>query len=174
MAGKRHETRQRVVIGANAQSCLLSCAAAAGTANLVGKPAPPLAGVDLHQQPVDLAALRGRRVLLMFWATWCSPCRKEMPLVQAAFVKYQAHGFAVIAVNVGDDTEDADKFLKQFDLEFPVILDKNGNTAQRFQVVGLPPIYFIDSAGVVRAEILGNDLTAERLENFLQPSVTAQ
>jgi len=174
MDGKRHESRLRVVIGAIALSCLLSCAAAAGTANLVGKPAPPLAGVDLHQQPVDLAALRGRRVLLMFWATWCSPCRKEMPLVQAAFVKYQAHGFAVIAVNVGDDTEDADKFLKQFDLEFPVILDKKGNTAQRFQVVGLPTNYFIDSAGAVRAEILGDEHTAERLENFLQPSVTAQ
>jgi len=174
MGGKRHESRLHVVLGAIALSCLLSCAAAAGTASLVGKPAPALAGVDLHQQPIDLTALRGQRVLLMFWATWCSPCRKEMPLVQAAFAKYQAHGFAVIAVNVGDDAEDADKFLKQFDLKFPVILDRNGNTAQRFQVVGLPTNYFIDSAGVVRAEILGNDLTTERLENFLQPPVTAQ
>lgn len=162
------------MLGAITLSCLLNCTAAAGTASLVGKPVPALAGVDLHQQPVDLAALRGQRVLLMFWATWCSPCRKEMPLVQAAFAKYQAHGFAVIAVNVGDDAEDANKFLKQFDLKFPVILDKNGNTAERFQVVGLPTNYFIDSAGVIRAEILGNDLTAERLENFLQPSVTAQ
>src|SRR3569623_1109613 len=85
MGGKRHESRLHVVLGAIALSCLLSCAAAAGTASLVGKPAPALAGVDLHQQPIDLAALRGQRVLLMFWATWSSPCRKEMPLVKSAF-----------------------------------------------------------------------------------------
>lgn len=157
-----------------AAASLLCCAAAAHGASLVGKPAPPLAGVDLQHQPVDLSALRGQRVLVMFWATWCSPCRKEMPLVQAVFDKYHAQGFAVIAVDVGDDSNDAAAFLHQYRLAFPVLLDPNGHTAERFQVIGLPTNYLIDADGVVRAEILGGDLTTERLEKSLAALTTAR
>lgn len=147
---------------------LLCCSAAGEAASLVGKPAPPLAGVDLQQQAIDIGALRGRSVLVMFWATWCGPCREEMPFVQAAFEKYRAHGFSVIAVNVGEEAADAAAFMRRFDLTLPVTLDRTGDIAERFRVIGLPTNYLVDADGIVREQVVGKGLTAERLEQFLR------
>ena len=143
-----------------------SCAAVGG--DITGKPAPPLTTVDLQQRTVDLADLHGQTVLLMFWATWCGPCRKEMPLVQAAYKRHRDDGFAVIAVNVSDDREDVKDYVKEMAVEFPIVLDPNGDTAERFGVVGLPTNYVIDAKGMVREEIIGGGLSADHLEDILR------
>lgn len=95
-----------------ALACLLALAAHGATAGLVGKAAPPLQGGDPQGQTIDLKQLRGGPVLVTFWATWCAPCRKEMPLVQAAYDKYRARRFAAVAVNVGDKAADVDAYAR--------------------------------------------------------------
>jgi cytochrome c biogenesis protein CcmG/thiol:disulfide interchange protein DsbE len=136
-------------------------------ADMVGKTAPALTAVDLEQQPAGLAALHGHAVLVMFWATWCGPCRKEMPVVQAAYEKFRDRGFAVIAVNVSDDRKDVERFVEKMGVKFPVVLDPDGDTAERFGVVALPTSYVIDAVGTVREEILGGDLNAARLKDIV-------
>ena len=142
-----------------------ACVAGADT---VGKLAPPLTGNDLQQRHVSLAELRGQPVLVMFWATWCGPCRKEMPLVQAAYDNFRNKGFTVIAVNVSDDHEDVADYAKEMGVEFPIILDPRGDTAERFGVIGLPTNYIIDAIGTVREEIIGGDLNADRLKKIIR------
>ena len=142
-----------------------ACVAGADT---VGKLAPPLTGNDLQQRNVSLAELRGQPVLVMFWATWCGPCRKEMPLVQAAYDNFRDKGFTVIAVNVSDDHEDVADYAKEMGVEFPIILDPRGDTAERFGVIGLPTNYVIDAAGTVRDEIIGGDLNDDRLKKIIR------
>ena len=135
--------------------------------DVVGKPAPSLGVTDLQHRPVNLAKLHGQTVLLMFWATWCGPCRKEMPMVQAAYEKFQGKGFTVIAVNVSDDREDVERYTKKLGVSFPVVLDPEGNIAERFGVIGLPTNYIIDSTGTVRKQIIGGGLDRDHLEEIL-------
>ena len=149
-------------------ACLLTLANLCHAAAMVGKPAPPFTAVDLQQRPVNLAHLRGQTVLVMFWATWCAPCRKEMPEVQAVYKKYEGKGFEVIAVNVSDEREDVEDYVKKMGLELHVVMDPEGDTAQRFGVMGLPTNYVIDGSGMVVEEIIGGKLTSEVLEEILK------
>lgn len=139
-------------------------------AELMNKPAPRLVTTDLQQHPVNLAELHGQTVLVMFWATWCGPCRKEMPEVQAVYEKYRNAGFAVIAVNVGEDREDVEKYVKKMDVRLPIVLDSEGKIAERFGVIGLPTNYIVDGEGNIRDRILGGKLTADYLESIVVKS----
>lgn len=111
---------------------------------------PTLDGGELR-----LSDLRGKAVVVNFWATWCSPCRREMPLLVRAFRQFGGQGLVVVAVNVQEDEGSASRFAREFGLPFPVALDKTGAVANAYRLLGLPTTFFIDGEGVVRSVFRG-------------------
>lgn len=118
-----------------------------------GEPAPDIRLPTLGGPETSLAALRGRPVLVNFWASWCGPCREEMPLIVAAYEAHRRAGLQVLAVNLRDQEEhgrDVERFVAQFQLPFPVLLDQRGRIRRRYQVAGVPTSVFVDAGGAVR------------------------
>ena len=106
---------------------------------------PARAGGD-----VSLASLRGQVVLVNFWATWCGPCRKEMPLLEQIYQRYKGLGFTLLAVNVEEDSGGADQWLKATPVSFPVLLDRDNRVSKLYQVTAMPSTVIIDRKGQVR------------------------
>jgi len=103
-----------------------------------------------------LSDFRGKTVVLNFWATWCPPCRAEMPELQAAWEERQSsEDFVVLAVNLDETPFEVNRFFEDFGLTFPVVLDVGGSVADHYGVRGLPATFFIDPAGVLRSKNLG-------------------
>ncbi|MEI6779060.1 MAG: TlpA disulfide reductase family protein [Chloroflexales bacterium] len=116
----------------------------------VGKLAPTFQLSTPDGTPVSLAGLRGHVVLVNFWATWCPPCRAEMPAIQAAYARYQGQGFTVVAVTANETPANVTSFFKERGLGFPALLD-DGRVHTAYRASGLPSSFFIDRQGVVRA-----------------------
>ena len=102
---------------------------------------------DNQNKPQRLADYRGKPVILNFWATWCPPCREEMPSMQRAHQALSGEGIAVIAVNVGDDAETIGDFLAEVPVDFPLPMDTESKVAQSYPLKGLPTTYVIDPEG---------------------------
>lgn len=130
---------------------------------LVGKPAPGFTLATLEGGRVGLETLRGKPVVLNFWASWCVPCRTEMPLLERAWRAHAGEGLAVVGVVYADSNENARGFYKELDLTFPSLIDASGKTAVDYGVTGLPETYFIDRSGVIVAKKYGA-LEADELE----------
>jgi cytochrome c biogenesis protein CcmG/thiol:disulfide interchange protein DsbE len=118
-------------------------------------PAPDFALAGLDGAPVRLSELRGQVVLVNYWATWCGPCRAEMPMIQAAYDEYRERGFAVLAVNAREDRQTVAAYLAEGRLSFPALLDHDGAVGAAYQATVMPSSFFIDRAGVVRAVYKG-------------------
>ncbi len=116
----------------------------------VGKLAPTFQLSTPGGTPVSLAGLRGHVVLVNFWATWCPPCRAEMPAIQAAYARYQGQGFTVVAVTANETPANVTSFFHARGLGFPALLD-DGRVHTAYRASGLPSSFFIDRQGVVRA-----------------------
>ncbi|GIW20705.1 MAG: hypothetical protein KatS3mg065_1001 [Chloroflexota bacterium] len=142
-------------------SLVLAAACSAPVAR-TGQPAPPLAGVTLDGGRLDLAELRGRPVIVNFWASWCRPCREEFPLLAAALRDHAEEGLAIVGVLFKDEPEPARRFVADQGVDWPTVLDPDGRLAATYRVVAPPQTYFIDRSGVVRSiqigELLGVDL----------------
>ena len=110
---------------------------------------------DLTGRPVRLTDLHGHPVLINLWATWCHPCREEMPSLQALYTAYREQGFIVVAV--ASDTDGRDTvapFVQQYGLTFPVVLDPHNTLEERLQVAGIPTSYVLDRQGrIVSVEV---------------------
>jgi len=117
--------------------------------------APELSLPDMHGQPHDLASLRGRVVLVNFWATWCPPCVYEMPGIQRLANRLAGQQFSVLAVNVGESRQQVHRFLKLIDFDATVLLDRDGETFARWGATAYPASYLIDAAGRIRFEAVG-------------------
>jgi thiol-disulfide isomerase/thioredoxin len=141
--------------------------AAAGTAQVpaAGRRAPDLTLKTLAESSVRLAQFRGRPLVVNFWATWCKPCRAEMPMLVAAHDRHRVAGLQILAVNLRDQERgrDVQRFVEEFRLPFPVLLDAHGRARRAFRVRAIPTTIFIDSAGLVRLEHPG-PLTEELLQ----------
>lgn len=118
----------------------------------VGDSAPAINLDRLGGGQTSLGSLRGRPVLVNFWASWCVPCRQEMPELAAAWQARRTSGLEVLAVNLTDQErlKDVEAFVVEFALPFPVLLDKRGRVRERYGLAALPTTYFVDSLGVVR------------------------
>ncbi len=101
-------------------------------------------------KPVALADLKGQVVLINFWASWCGPCRQEMPILDQLYRSYQAAGFTLVGVNVEPNATDAQKFLKGTPVSFPILFDPNSAVSQLYQVSGMPSTVIVDREGKVR------------------------
>jgi len=138
----------------------------------LGQVAPTFTLPDLAGEQVSLDEARGKVIFVMFWASWCHPCMKEMPEVQATFEQYKSQGFQVVAVNFGESTATAQATADRFGLTFPVLMDRRGNVAAEYRVLGLPLSFFVDSEGIVRERIFGLTMTKEeigkRVKHYLQ------
>jgi peroxiredoxin len=124
----------------------------------VGQPAPDFLLESRRADPLLLSSLQGRVVILNFWASWCGPCRQEMPEFQRAFARGEAAGApVVVAVNVLslDARAPAEAFVDELGVTFPVLFDATGDVAERYRVRGLPSTFFIDRDGVVRRATYG-------------------
>jgi peroxiredoxin len=99
---------------------------------------------------VQLDELKGQVVMINFWATWCGPCRQEMPLLAQLAQKYEPLGFTLLGVNVEPDSAAAVAWLKNVPVSFPILFDTDSAVAGRFGVEGMPSTVFIDRAGKVR------------------------
>lgn len=118
----------------------------------VGAPAPAYRTVSLAGDSVSLAAQRGKVVLFNIWATWCHPCRTEIPELQAIHARYQARGLELVGVSVdAEGSDDAIRaFTKDFRMTYPVWRDPDERVSTQFLVIGVPATFLIDRAGVLR------------------------
>lgn len=117
----------------------------------VGRLAPDFALSTADGTPVTLAELRGQVVLINVWATWCPPCRAEMPAIQAAYERYEREGFTVLAVNVGEDPATVTAYMDEVGLSFPAPLDRDGSVSMAYRVTAMPSSFFVDRRGVIRS-----------------------
>jgi thiol-disulfide isomerase/thioredoxin len=120
-----------------------------------GKATPPLSRTDLQGRKVDLKELRGSVVLVNFWATWCAPCKDELPSLERLRAKLAGRPFAVLTVNFGEFPEKIAPFVAQEQITLPVLLDTQKETAKLWKVGGLPMTFVIDAKGRVRYRVFG-------------------
>lgn len=140
----------------------------AGRPPLVGGPAIPFILNDLEGRQVNSVDYRGKVVLLTFWATWCEPCKKEMPEIQAAYEHYREKDFGVLAVNFGEKPQAVLPLVKKMGLVFPVLIDQKVEVASQYGVVSLPVSFFIDQNGMIKEQVFGGTLTKEGIGKILQ------
>ncbi len=129
--------------------------AALPPAPAIGHPAPLFTLPTLAGESLALADLHGQPVVLNFWASWCGPCRAEMPELQRLHDRLSETGVVVLGVNQGESPETAAAFLQALDLNFPVALDQRTGVSQRYLVNSLPTTFFIDRGGVIRSTFIG-------------------
>ncbi|MEC4669754.1 MAG: TlpA disulfide reductase family protein [Nitrospirota bacterium] len=133
----------------------------------VGKVAPDFDLPNLEDNYVRLSDFRGKVVFLNFWATWCKPCREEMPSMEVLYRNFKQDGLVVLAVSIDRVTtkQEIPPFVKSLNLTFPVLIDSWGQTDKRYKLMGVPETYIIDQQGILREKVIGpRDWT--RLDNL--------
>jgi len=136
---------------------------------LVGEIAPDFSLKTMDGQTVHFTALKGKAVLINLWATWCPPCRLEMPAIQAVYQKYKDRGLVVLAINLTaqDNLADVSAFVKELKLTFPILLDTTGDvSASSYGMYSLPMSFFIDPQGVIR-NIVFDAMDPGKIESYL-------
>jgi len=114
------------------------------------KPAPDFTLKSLGGKNLKLSEMAGSVVLVNFWASWCGPCREEMPLLNSLHNKYEPLGFTVLGVNVEEDVKGAEGFLKNFPVDFPVLLDSDNRVSEQYKVIAMPTTVVVDRDGNMR------------------------
>jgi len=132
--------------------------------------APNFETVTETGETIKLADLRGQVVLLNFWATWCGPCRIEMPEFETAYQERKADGFTILAVNNQETVEDVVGFREEMGVTFPMLMDENGDLQKQYGVFSYPSTYIIDREGVIIARHFG-PLTAEQIQELLNQAL---
>lgn len=127
----------------------VACMSTASAGELSGAaPGFDLAAMDGGR--VALEDLRGQVVMVNFWATWCGPCREEMPHLEALYQRYSDLGFTLLGVNVEEDSSGADEFLSETPVSFPILFDPGNQVSELYDVVAMPSTVLIDRSGNMR------------------------
>jgi peroxiredoxin len=114
------------------------------------KPAPDFTLPDDSGLAVSLSELHGQVVMINFWASWCGPCRQEMPLLEQIHQRYESLGFTLLGVNVEEDSSDAKAFLEDRPVSFPILYDPDNGVSKLYDVIAMPSTVLIDRQGNVR------------------------
>jgi peroxiredoxin len=148
------------------------------TAAATGKTSAPQAGFaapDFTLSTPDgkeytLSRLKGNAVLVNLWATWCPPCRAEMPAIERMYREYRSQGLVVLAVNMTyqDDPTAVAPFIQEYDLTFPVLLEETGKVGYAYQLRSLPSSYFINRAGVIQEVVIGGPMSEALLRTRIE------
>jgi peroxiredoxin len=154
----------------------LSVAAASAAVPRIGQPAPALIVRELSGRTFDLARDRGRVVLVTFWATWCSPCHAEMPVLQSFYRRFHRRGVALIALSIDRAASRAhiEQALRGF--TYPAALARSARADGFGEPLAVPMTYVIDARGVIRARLLGGltGVTADQLQAVVLPLLKAE
>ncbi len=121
----------------------------------VGEPAPDFSLVDRNGIPWTLSELKGQVVFINFWATWCSPCRKEMPSMQTLYTMLPKDKFKMLAILNRDDPALADIFAKKLGITMPILNDRDNKVGSKYGLTGLPETFIVDKQGVLREKFIG-------------------
>lgn len=136
----------------------------------IGETAPDFTLTSLEGQEMSLSDFRGKKVVLNFWASWCGPCRKEMPDMQKFYDAYKDKNVEVVAVNLTHferKREHVDEFVKEYGLTFPIPLDVEKQQYDAYKVITIPTTYFLDENGVIKERHLG-PMTYEFMKNTIE------
>ena len=136
--------------------------------------APDFTLETITGETVTLADLRGQAVLINLWATWCPPCRAEMPAIQKMYAEYKDQGFVVLGIDMTyQDTPSAVPiFIQENQLTFPILMDTTGQVGEHYELRSLPSSYFIDRDGIIQEVVIGGPmaeaLLRTRIESILE------
>jgi peroxiredoxin len=144
------KTRISSMLTGAALAAALLVSVPASSAGPASGPAPQFSMPARGGSTLSLGQYKGQVVMLNFWASWCGPCRQEMPLLENIYKKYNKLGFTLIGVNVEPDSKAADEWLKQTPVSFPVIYDKDSQVSKLYDVAGMPSTVIIDRKGNIR------------------------
>lgn len=135
-----------------------------------GFPAPDITAKTAAGETYSLQDLHGQAVLVNLWATWCPPCRAEMPTIEKMYQEYKEQGLVVLAVDMTsqDDPTAIDPFVKQYHLTFPILLDETGAVSSAYQLNSLPSSYFIDRAGIISEVVIGGPMSEALLRTNIE------
>jgi len=118
--------------------------------DLIGQSAPDFALKSSSGENLRLSEYRGDVVMVNFWATWCGPCRQEMPLLDQLYTRYQRVGFSLLGVNIDDDSSKAMNMVSELGVSFPVLFDARKDVSRLYEVEAMPVTVLIDREGMVR------------------------
>ena len=135
----------------------------------VGQKAPDFELQTVDGKSMKLSDLKGKPVMLNFFATWCPPCRAEMPVLQEVYKEYEAQGFVILAVNLNESELVLKSFREKLGLTFPIVIDKDDRVSRLYDIVPLPTSYFVDKNGVVQGKWTGEVRSKDQLKQLLQP-----
>lgn len=141
--------------------------AARGVGIPVGSMAPDFELKTIDGQTYKLSELRGQAVMINFFASWCPPCRAEMPALQNAFEEYKDQGFIILAVNMNESAVAIRSFQERYGLTMPIVVDTDDRVSRAYDIVPLPTSYFVDRNGVVRGKWTG-EIRAEQLRLLIR------
>jgi len=150
---------------------IIGCTAGSEPTATVGKAAPDFELQNLDGQSISLSDLKGKPVLVNFWATWCTPCVSEMPYIQEIHEDWSDRGLMVLAINMGESSSKVEQFLQKHNLSLPVLLDTKQVVARRYGIRAIPTTFFIDKDGIVRNKVIGAFPSKEAIESRLNEIV---
>jgi thiol-disulfide isomerase/thioredoxin len=129
--------------------------------------APEISLLDTNGNEITLSELRGRPIIINYWATWCPPCKAEMPAMQRAYKNYADEEVIILAVNsTNQDTLSAvTQFVDEFDITFPILLDIQGTAGDTYQISSLPTTFFIGRDGVISEVVIGGPMAEALLRS---------
>jgi cytochrome c biogenesis protein CcmG/thiol:disulfide interchange protein DsbE len=125
-------------------------------------PAFELSRLEANGGKLSLADLKGKPVVVNFWASWCIPCKDEAPALQKTYEKYRAQGLTVLGIDAQDFRQDARRFTKRFGVTYPVVYDGSGSTLGKWGVTGFPETFFVDRSGRLVGERIQGGIDTER------------
>src|SRR5271157_465316 len=132
--------------------------------------APEFKLETLDGQSIALTDYRGKAVLVNVWATWCPPCRAEMPTIEKVYQEYQNQGLVVLGVDstIQDDPTAIAPFVKQYNITFPILLDINGEASDLYELRSLPTSFFIGRDGVIKEVVVGGPMSEALLRTNIE------
>ena len=118
-------------------------------------PAPDFTLKSNNGENIRLEELAGKVILINFWASWCSPCREELPELETLYQKYKSRGFVILAISGDSKREKAEEFIRPLNLSYPILYDDNLDINSLYRVKAMPSTYLVDRTGIIRYQHLG-------------------
>jgi len=132
-----------------------------------GAPAPEFTLTALNGETYSLSELQGKTVIVNFWATWCAPCREEMPDLQEIHDEYADEGLVILAVNANEPPATVQGFVDEYDITFPVLLDPGRAVSALYEVQAYPSTFFVDGDGRIRVDTYAGPMTSSFIESHV-------